>query len=187
MRAVARSLVLGSLVLTSGCTSFWEQRHYQKVAWTDGDGSRVEVWLHQGRVNLGPLAWLTDVLATPVLWLADLPFVASALARDDAAIRGGPLGVVVAFLPFFTCMPLDNKPSVWLPLHEPLALTAGDRAELARLGDRGGIEWLALHYANAEPDRAEARAAKVREWVTAVRLAAPPDPGTVRLGDNENR
>jgi hypothetical protein len=185
MRAATRTLLLGTLALATGCTSFWEQRDYQKVAWIDGDHSRVEVWLRQGSENLGPVGWIGDVLVTPVMWLAEVQFACAALVRENVEITGGPFGFVVSLLPFFTCVPLDHKPCVFLPLSEPLALTAGDRAELAQLGDRGGVEWLAQHYTAANPERAEVRVANVRRWVSAVRLAAPAELGIVPLVDDK--
>ncbi|MCA8973276.1 MAG: hypothetical protein KDC98_01075 [Planctomycetes bacterium] len=168
-RSRARAAALAFLLLPA-CTSLWEQRDYQAVEWADGDGSRIEVWLRQGTEWAG-VPWLTilDVLATPVLWIADVQFASAALAKDDARISGGPVGFLVSLLPFFTCMPIDARPSAWLHLDDPLRLPAEEREQLRRMGERGGVRWLARHYQTAFPDSA-ASAEKVRTWVTGVRL-----------------
>lgn len=157
----------------AGCTSFWNQRDYQKVTWSDGDDARIEVWLRQGSMFLS-VPWLTlgDILITPVMWIGEVDFALAAMARDDARIEGGPMGFVVSLLPCFTCVPLDAKPSVWLPLSEALQLGPEDRAQLTGLGEVAGIEWLVARYEQQFPEN-EGLAERARYWVSGVSLAAP--------------
>ncbi len=166
----AKAIALLLLSGLTGCTSFWTQRDHQKVQWSDGDDARIEVWLRQGSVNFGqPWLTLSDVLATPVLWIADVQFAGAALASDDARIEGGAFGFLVSMLPCFTCVPLDNHPSVWLHLSSTMQLGPEDRAALAGLGESKAVGWLAERYAEQFPDDADAPR-RVRYWVSGVRL-----------------
>lgn len=171
IRALAVLLFAG----LTGCTSLWTQRDHQAVQWSDGDTSRIEVWLGQGTADYGQ-PWLTisDVLFTPVIWIAEVQFACFALAKDDARIAGGPLGFVGSLLPCITCVPLDAKPRVWLHLSDALRLRAEDRAELAQLEEAAAVEWLAARY--AEQFGAGA-GEQVHRWIRGVALAPPSNPG----------
>ncbi|MCB9885267.1 MAG: hypothetical protein H6838_07230 [Planctomycetes bacterium] len=157
----------------AGCTSLWTQRDHQAVAWSDGDEARIDVWLRQGSSDVG-VPWLTlaDVVATPVIWVAEVQFGVFAALSDDARIEWGPLGFLASLLPCITCVPLDNKPYAWLHLSSALHLGPEDRAELAGLGEGAGVEWLAARYVAQFPEDAGA-ADRVRKWVSGVSLAEP--------------
>lgn len=166
-----RAAVIVGIAVLPACTSVWTSRHYQQVAWADGDGSRVEVWLRQGTMPMPYWVVALDVMATPVMLVAELNFAVAAWRSEQHDIEGGAFGFVASLLPTVTCVPLDNKNSVRFPLSEPLALPASARAELAALGGIAGSEWLLKQYAAKYPDQAERYAHSVAYLVSRVRLA----------------
>ncbi len=171
MKGWQRVAAIVGIAVLPACTSVWTSRHYQKVAWADGDGSRIEVWLRQGTMPVPYWVVALDVLVTPVMVLGELSFAVAAWRREENDIEGGAFGFVASLLPTVTCVPLDNKNSVWFPLSEPLELPASARAELEALGGIAGCEWLLKQYAAKYPEKAERYARSFAYLVSRVRLA----------------
>jgi hypothetical protein len=173
----------GVLLLTfllPSCTSLMLGRDHQEVSWSDGDQSRVEVWLRQGTTSCGqPAIFVLDTLATPALLFAEVTFAIAAASRSDLAIEGGPAGFLASLLPGFTCVPIDAKPTVRLRLDAPLFLPASSRDELAGLTSGAGVEWLARNY-EALGHEGEGLGEQVRKWVARVNLV--PSAGEAPAG-----
>lgn len=165
-------MALLSALALPACASVLEQRDYQAVVWDDGDPARIEVWIRQGTTWSGqPWYFVLDVACTPLIWLAETTFAVQAWRKDDRRIAGGPLGYLASLLPGITCSPLYQR-SRGLYLMDALHLPADERRRLASLDGKAGVAWLAGCY-EASPTDGPERAARIREWVSEVRLAPP--------------
>jgi hypothetical protein len=170
-----RVLAFAALLSTGGCVSLAEARDHQAVEWDDGGKDQVAVWLSGGSLYGGqPWAFLTELVATPVLIPFETYIALEFAASDDARVAWGPLGWLASLLPGFTCMPMEEHPDYWLHLRDPLHLPAAERERLRRASAGGSVEWLIEQYERSWPGDPKL-ARHVHSVVTQVELE--PGPG----------